>query len=542
METASNHKLNGQNPHEANLSPLPPGWCWITVGEAGEVRLGRQRSPKNRSANHPTKYIRAANITWDGLDLSDVLDMEFKPKEQETYRLRPGDVVLSEASGSADEVGKPALWNSEIENCCFQNTVIRFRPAKADPRFALIAFQHFARNAVFSRVAKGVGIHHLGADRFSAIPFPLPPLNEQRRIVAKIEELFSDLDAAVAALKRAKANLKNYRAAVLKAAVEGKLTAEWRTKNPTEPASKLLERILAERRRKWEADQLAKFAAAGKEPPKNWKAKYVEPKGPDTSGLPDLPEGWCWASVEQIGEVQGGIQKQPKRVPRDNSFPFLRVANVHRNRLELVEVHQMELFAGELDRLRLQPDDLLIVEGNGSKAEIGRSAIWNGEIENCVHQNHIIRVRLLTGSSRYLNAYWNSPSGNGRVMEQAASTSGLYTLSVTKVCALPVPLPPIVEQSMIVAEAESRLSVIAASEAEIEHSLLRAARLRQSILKQAFEGRLVLQDPNDKLANVLLDRLPAMEAVHEENDKSDAPARPRGRKVKSKQELGRACE
>ena len=118
-------------------------------------------------------------------------------------------------------------------------------------------------------------------------------MSEQRRIVAKIEELFSDLDAGVAALKRIKANLKRYRAAVLKAAVEGRLTEAWRAKHPnTEPATKLLERILAERRKKWEADQLAKFAAAEKTPPKGWREKYVEPLPPDTSGLPELPQGW----------------------------------------------------------------------------------------------------------------------------------------------------------------------------------------------------------------------------------------------------------
>jgi type I restriction enzyme S subunit len=365
------------------------------------------------------------------------------------------------------------------------------------------------------------------------IPVPISPTGEQHRIVAKIEELFSDLDAGVAALKRAKANLKRYRAAVLKAAVEGKLTEAWRAEHPTtEPASKLLARILTERRQKWEADQLAKFAAAEKEPPKNWREKYVEPAPPVVTGLPELPDGWCWANVEQTSEVQGGIQKQPKRAPGENSFPFLRVANVHRNRLDLDEVHRIELFGDEIERLRLQPDDLLVVEGNGSKTEIGRSAIWNGQIENCVHQNHIIRVRFLAGSSRYLNAYWNSPSGNGRVMEQAASTSGLYTLSVTKVCALPIPLAPLTDQQQIVAEVEQRLSVIAAAEIEISHGLLRAARLRQSILKQAFEGKLVPQDPEDEPASELLERLRAIRSSHEANGKPTTLARIRGRRGK----------
>src|SRR5262249_52947193 len=151
--------------------------------------------------------------------------------------------------------------------------------------------------------------------------------NEQRRIAEKIEELFSDLDAGVVALERAKANLKRYRASVLKAAVEGSLTAEWRATHPkVEPASKLLERILAERRRKWEADQLAKFAASGKQPPKNWPAKYVEPALVDTSALPDLPDGWCWSTLPQLGRLDRG---RSRHRPRDAAhlyggpYPFI---------------------------------------------------------------------------------------------------------------------------------------------------------------------------------------------------------------------------
>jgi type I restriction enzyme S subunit len=234
-----------------DLPELPPGWYWTTIGEIGHVQLGRQRSPKNRSDKYPTKYLRAANITWGGLDCSDVLEMEFRPEELKTYQLQKGDVLLSEASGSAGEVGKPAVWKEEIEGCCFQNTVIRFRPLLLPPAFPLVVFTHFARNGVFASLCKGIGIHHLGAERFSQMRFPLPPLQEQRRIVEKIEELLSKLDAGVAALERVKAALKRYRAAVLKAAVEGKLTANWRAQHPAEETGvQLLRRILDERRRR----------------------------------------------------------------------------------------------------------------------------------------------------------------------------------------------------------------------------------------------------------------------------------------------------
>jgi type I restriction enzyme S subunit len=130
-----------------------------------------------------------------------------------------------------------------------------------------------------------------------------------------------------------------------------------------------------------------------------------------------LPGGWTWASLAQIAEIQGGIQKQPSRQPKKNVFSFLRVANVYRSRLDLGEMHMIEPFQGELNKLRLEPGNLLIVEGNGSPSEIGRMAIWNGEIENCVHQNHIIRARILGGVvAEFCAAFWNSREGAAQVL------------------------------------------------------------------------------------------------------------------------------
>ena len=201
-------------------------------------------------------YVRAANVTWDGIDLSDVKEMDFNPTELETYRLEPEDILLSEASGSPEEVGKPAMWDGQIEDCCFQNTLIRVR---ADCQVAPFLFYHLlsdARSGALGRAARGVGIHHLGAERASSWVVGLPPLAEQQRIVAEVERQLSVIQQSEAAVAASLARAERLRQSILKQAFSGQLVPQ----DPNdEPASALLERIKAERAAAKEA-QTAKSA------------------------------------------------------------------------------------------------------------------------------------------------------------------------------------------------------------------------------------------------------------------------------------------
>jgi type I restriction enzyme S subunit len=205
-------------------APLPEGWACTSVEQLGDVQLGRQRSPKNISKNFPTKYIRAANITEHGLDLSDMLEMEFSPDERERYRLSEGDIILSEASGSPSQVGKPAVWHDDLPLCCFQNTVIRLRPVRVQSNYVLIVFQNFYANGLFSKIAGGVGINHLSASKFSRIAFPLPPLAEQKRIVAEVERRLSVVDQLQAVVTANLQRATRLRQSVLMKAFTGQLT------------------------------------------------------------------------------------------------------------------------------------------------------------------------------------------------------------------------------------------------------------------------------------------------------------------------------
>jgi type I restriction enzyme S subunit len=219
---------------------LPKGWSRKRVDEIGAVQLGRQRSPKDHSGPHMRSYLRAANITWSGLDLSDIKEMNFSPAEFEVFQLKPGDVLLNEGSGSASEVGKPAIWNGEIEDACFQNTLLRVRPHKYHPRLLRFCFLYIALSGEFIQNTQGVNIIHIGKAGLSKKLIPVPPLSEQEALLAKIEMSFARANRLEAEAVRASALLDRLEASVLAKAFRGELVPQDAI---DEPAAALLDRI-----------------------------------------------------------------------------------------------------------------------------------------------------------------------------------------------------------------------------------------------------------------------------------------------------------
>lgn len=193
----------------------------VRLDSVAEVRLGRQRSPKNHSGSQMRLYLRAANVGWDGLLLDDVMSMNFTDAEMATYRLRAGDILLSEASGSPGEVGKPALWSDELPECAFQNTLLRVRPRQHEPAFLLHYFRWMALSGRFMPESRGVGINHLGRTRLAAWSVPMIPIGEQRRIVEIIEDHLSRLDAGTAGLRTAQVRTRRLLRSTLWAATHG---------------------------------------------------------------------------------------------------------------------------------------------------------------------------------------------------------------------------------------------------------------------------------------------------------------------------------
>jgi type I restriction enzyme S subunit len=370
--------------------------------------------------------------------------------------------------------------------------------------------------------AKGSGTPHVDPDLLWNYDFPIPPLNEQHRIVAKIEELFSELDKGIENLKTARAQLKVYRQAVLKHAFEGKLTAKWREENKDklETPEQLLARIQQEREARYQ-QQLEEWKAAveaweknGREGKKPGKPKALLPMTKISNNLakdlPILPAGWLWVRFGHLSDISGGLTKNQKRNTLSRQMKYLRVANVYADKIILDEVYEIGVTDEEIRKVALEPGDLLIIEGNGSIDQIGRVAVWNGEIPECGHQNHLIRARFLTKSDpRFFLWFMLSPLGRDLIIKKANSTSGLHTLSISKVSNLIVPVLTLKEEAVVLSEIEAKLSIVDKLMEEINAQLIYAASLRQSILKKAFSGQLVPQDPNDEPASQLLERIRA---------------------------------
>jgi type I restriction enzyme S subunit len=324
----------------------------------------------------------------------------------------------------------------------------------------------------------------------------VPPADEQRSIVAAIESHFSRLDAATATLERVQRNLERYRASVLKAAVEGRLVpteAELAKKEGRsyEPASVLLKRILAERRRRWEEAELAKLKAKGKPPTDDrWKSRYEEPAEPDTDGLPELPEGWCWASVDQLAtEVCYGTSA--KTGGDDAGVPVIRMGNIVNGALDFSELKFLPSNHDEFPSLLLEPGDLLFNRTNSAEL-VGKTAVYSGIPSPCSFASYLIRVRVAEGCrSEFVSAFVNSAAGRRWIASVVTQQVGQANVNGSKLRACVLPLPPTSEQVRIVDAVDAAATVTRHLAGDVAAVRVRVARLRQSILKWAFEGRLI---------------------------------------------------
>ncbi|MCL2644394.1 MAG: restriction endonuclease subunit S [Betaproteobacteria bacterium] len=427
---------------------------------------------------------------------------------EDSYLVKQGDLLVG-----MDGDFNSGLWGTQT--ALLNQRVCKISPVDTLYDKRLLVFALPAYLAAINANTPSVTVKHLSSKTIGEIELPLPPRNEQTRIVAKLEELLSELDAGVAELKTAQKKLAQYRQSLLKAAVEGALTAEWRTQNPpAETGAQLLERILTERRARWEAKQLAKFQEQGKAPPKDWQKKYPEPVKPDTSSLPELPEGWVWASLDQLVS-ESSYGTSVKCSYESNGTPVLRIPNVSGGRLDLrdMKFSVEDLILDQTDHLAV--GDVLVIRTNGSVGLVGRAAAVVADLPSPHYfASYLLRLRSteVTCVHRWILAVLSSSSGRRWIEARAASSAGQHNISLSTLLSMPMPMPPLAEQSYVLNKIQDAEDSIRQQEASIELSLKQSAAQRQNILRAAFSGQLVPQDPNDEPASVLLERIRAERA------------------------------
>lgn len=487
---------------------LPDGWEWSDIKGVGEIVSGGTPSTKEGSYwgsdvgwispsdltgyNNKTISSGAKSLTLEGLQNSSAKIM---PAGSVHFSSRApiGYVVISSQPLSTNQGFKSVIPAEGIFN-------------------EYVYYYLTASKQIAEQNATGTTFKEISGRAFGKLPFPTPPTNEQKRIVAKIEELFSELDKGIESLKLAQEQLKVYRQAVLKQAFEGKLTAKWREENKEklESADDLLERIKKEREEHYhqQIENWSKDKTLSK-PQKHGDLKAITSS--ELTSLPEIPDGWLYVRLAEIAKIGSGMSVSKSRKLKDPiEVPYLRVANVQRGQLILDQIKQMTIEKNKLKDLELEDLDILFNEG-GDRDKLGRGWIWESQIKPCITQNHVFRasaVLKLDFHAKYIS-HWGNTFGQKYFDKQGKQTTNLASINKGVLSHFPIPLQSLAEQEKIMEILEEKLSSIDNIELDLAAHIQKSEALRQSILKKAFSGQLVSQDPTDEPASVLLERIRA---------------------------------
>ena len=487
---------------------LPDGWLIAPLEELLETLMDfRGRTPKKLGmdwGDGTVPALSALNVRPSEIQLERTKhfgSVALHDRWMVAGATQKGDVVITTEAplGNVAQIPDEKLY-------ILSQRVILLRPYPELMLNNFLACQ--LRSDVFQKLLQandsGSTVRGIRQSRLVRLATTLPPLNEQRRIVTKIEELTAHSKRAREALDDVPTLINQFRQSVLAAAFRGDLTADWREKNPdVESAKKLLERIRIERRDQWEEAELERMRAKGKEPKDNkWKKRYKEPEKFDGSGLLELPNSWIWVSADECTSlITDGEHATPERT--NEGVYLLSARNVLNGKLSLEKVDYIakELFQKLNQRLNITAGDVLL----SCSGTVGRSCTVPEGLE-CSFVRSVAILRPLLGMGQYLSNSIRAPIVQAQIDRKKTQTAQ-SNLFQGRIKVLAFPLAPLQEQTEIIRQIAHCMSVADALEKHYVGGISDLNQLDQSILAKAFRGDLVPQDPTDEPASALLDRI-----------------------------------
>ncbi len=447
------------------MTSLPNGWAGVTLGDVVKLR-GEKRQP---SETPSALFVGLENVephTSRILKYEKAADMK-----SAAARFTPGDVLYSRLRPYLNKVFK-----AEVEGLASAEFLVLKSSHSIEPEYLrrrIMAVDFLDFTAGLDRGDRP----RVDYEQISAFKLALPPFVEQGRIVAKLDSLMARTARARSELDHIPRLVEKYKQAILAKAFSGELTKEWRGPHARTDAIEFLRSLDV-------------------------------PTYQNHRGEP-LPDGWHWVTAGSMCAIKGGVALGKSRTSDTEliELPYLRVANVQRGWLNLSEIKTVKVSLREADALYLKPGDVLMNEG-GDRDKLGRGWVWDGQIKNCIHQNHVFRLRPKSSMipSRYIS-YYSNAFGQRYFLDEGKQTTNLASISMSKISSLPIPVCAPAEMERIVQRIEAAftwLDKVAAEHARASHLV---PKLDQSILAKAFRGELVPQDPNDEPASVLLERI-----------------------------------
>ncbi len=472
---------------------LPEGWCWAPL-KAITSFIGRGRGPSYVEKNG-VPVVNQKCVRWHRLDVQhlrltarDAFD-RLSPE----LRLRRGDLLWN--STGTGTIGRAAVYDGSFEELTADSHVTIVRPVEVEPRY----LGYFVETG---RVQHLVGEGHVGSTNQRELPrafveellLPIAPLAEQRHIVERIDTLFAEIADGEAALDEARKGLETFRRALLKSAVTGELTRDWReTNQPNETGRDLLARIKAKR---------------GATSVKGGSKRAAASPPLDTSDLPELPEGWAWERLSALGEFGRG---KSKHRPRDDArlyggnIPFIQTGIVA-NAVDYIKTYSQTYSEFGVSQSKIWPAGTLCIT---IAANIAKTSITTFD---CCFPDSIVGLVPSDGIDAYWIHVWLQTIQQR--LEQYAPATAQKNINLEVLNSVAVPIPPPAEMAEALVRIKAALTAYEDVKLSIASGFADAARLRQAILKSAFEGTLVPQDPADEPAFTLLSRLKAQEGAN----------------------------